>query len=59
MFARKVIPNTSMGWKATVDSFPLIGYWTMWRFGDRRRIGVGEYPWEGLNGSHRLDGKNK
>jgi hypothetical protein len=35
---RKDVKNSSMVWKSLVDSFPIIGEWTMWRIGNEKSV---------------------
>ena len=41
----KSFKNGSVGWKAMVLAFPLIGNWTAWKIGNGKSIRLGEDPW--------------
>jgi hypothetical protein len=52
--SRKYVPISSTGWKAMVDTFPLIGERAIWRVGDGRSIWVKEDTWEISAGDYQL-----
>jgi hypothetical protein len=37
--------NNSIGWKAMVETFPLVGEWTAWKVGNNKSIIIGEESW--------------
>ena len=38
----KTFKNGSIGWKATILAYPLVGKWISWKIGDGRQVRVGE-----------------
>jgi hypothetical protein len=42
---RKTVINSSICWKAMVETFPLIGKWIVWNVGNGKSIRIGENPW--------------
>ena len=50
----KYFKNGSVGWKAMVLAFPLIGNWTTWKIGNGKSVRIGEYPWAGAKENYKL-----
>ena len=48
----KTFKNGSIGWKAMILAYPLVGHWISWKIGDRRQVRVGEDPWHGAGESY-------
>jgi len=46
--------NASIIWKFVIKSFSLIGDWLVWRVGRGDNIRIGEDPWVGCEGKHRI-----
>ena len=44
----KIYKNGSIGCKAMVLAYPLVGQWIGWKIGNRRQVRVGEDPWTGV-----------
>jgi hypothetical protein len=51
---QKTSKNGSVIWKATVNAFPLIGNWLIWKVGNGVDIIIGKDPWIEFQGKHIL-----
>lgn len=49
--------NELVIWKDVVLAFSLIGNWSVWKVGLGNKVTVGEDPWVGCDGRHRLPRK--
>lgn len=51
---QKLVANSSIGWKALVGAFPLIGDWTVWQIGNGKSVRIGANPWLGAGAGYKL-----
>jgi hypothetical protein len=42
---RKYGINGSIGWKAMMESYPMLGEWVFWKIGSGKKVRIGEDPW--------------
>ena len=50
----KTYKHGSVGWKAMVLAFPLIGTWIAWELGNEKSIRIGLDPWAGEGEKYRI-----